>query len=130
MQYENNRDDSSDSETGLETNVNGPISISKLEPEIVHDFIELLITEGVSCINFDSDTCFKEFLIENKVLSILEPLDEADQRLLKLDSIFNTLHVESESDLNFIISFFLSSTSDNVKDKVNITAFNTTDATF
>ncbi|XP_016065482.1 PREDICTED: dynein regulatory complex protein 1 [Miniopterus natalensis] len=47
------------------------------------------------------------FLIENKLLSLLLPLEKTECYLLKLDAIFSALGLESEDDLYKLVNFFL-----------------------
>ncbi|XP_035129491.1 dynein regulatory complex protein 1 isoform X1 [Callithrix jacchus] len=47
------------------------------------------------------------FLIESKLLSLLLPLEQSECYLLRLDSIFSALGIESEDDLYKLVSFFL-----------------------
>ncbi|XP_070284945.1 dynein regulatory complex protein 1 isoform X2 [Myotis yumanensis] len=47
------------------------------------------------------------FLIESKLLSLLQPLEKSECYLLRLDAIFSALGVESEDDLYKLVNFFL-----------------------
>ncbi|CAI9620753.1 unnamed protein product, partial [Staurois parvus] len=47
------------------------------------------------------------FLIENKLLQLLSPLDRDDRSLMKLDSIFGALRIEVEDDVYKLVDFFL-----------------------
>ncbi|XP_036865377.2 dynein regulatory complex protein 1 isoform X2 [Manis javanica] len=47
------------------------------------------------------------FLIENKLLSLLLPLEKNECYLLRLDAIFSALGIESEDDLYKLVNFFL-----------------------
>ncbi|XP_039743556.1 dynein regulatory complex protein 1 isoform X5 [Pteropus medius] len=47
------------------------------------------------------------FLIENKLLSLLLPLEKSECYLLRLDAIFSALGIESEDDLYKLVNFFL-----------------------
>ncbi|ELK27397.1 Coiled-coil domain-containing protein 164 [Myotis davidii] len=47
------------------------------------------------------------FLIESKLLSLLQPLEKSECYLLRLDAIFSALGIESEDDLYKLVNFFL-----------------------
>ncbi|XP_008066320.1 dynein regulatory complex protein 1 isoform X2 [Carlito syrichta] len=47
------------------------------------------------------------FLIESKLLSLLLPLEKSEGYLLRLDTIFSALGIESEDDLYKLVNFFL-----------------------
>ncbi|XP_071403466.1 dynein regulatory complex protein 1-like [Centroberyx affinis] len=47
------------------------------------------------------------FLIESKLLKLLSPLEEDEQSLMKLDSIFSALGIESEDDVYKLADFIL-----------------------
>lgn len=47
------------------------------------------------------------FLIESKLLSLLQPLEKSECYLLRLDAVFSALGVESEEDLYKLVNFFL-----------------------
>uniref|UniRef100_UPI003AAAFB60 dynein regulatory complex protein 1 n=1 Tax=Centroberyx gerrardi TaxID=166262 RepID=UPI003AAAFB60 len=47
------------------------------------------------------------FLIESKLLKLLSPLEEDEQSLMKLDSIFSALGIESEDDVHKLADFIL-----------------------
>ena len=49
----------------------------------------------------------KEFLVEQKLLSLLEPLDKNDQSMVKIDSIFKALNVETEDDVKLLAQYFI-----------------------
>ncbi|KAH0622932.1 hypothetical protein JD844_025861, partial [Phrynosoma platyrhinos] len=48
------------------------------------------------------------FLIESKLRGLLQPLEKADRTLMKLDSIFSALSIDSEEDVYQMTEFFLS----------------------
>ena len=56
----------------------------------------------LKCVNL------KEFLVEQKLLSLLEPLDKNDQSMVKIDSIFKALNVETEDDVKLLAQYFIS----------------------
>ncbi|NXA54026.1 DRC1 protein, partial [Nothocercus julius] len=47
------------------------------------------------------------FLIESKLLRLLQPLGKHERTLMKLDSIFTALEIDSEDDLYELVDFFL-----------------------
>uniref|UniRef100_A0ABM5FAD1 Dynein regulatory complex protein 1 n=1 Tax=Pogona vitticeps TaxID=103695 RepID=A0ABM5FAD1_9SAUR len=47
------------------------------------------------------------FLIESKLRGLLQPLERPDQTLMKLDSIFTALLIDSEDDVHRMVEFFL-----------------------
>ncbi|NWY06334.1 DRC1 protein, partial [Nothoprocta ornata] len=47
------------------------------------------------------------FLIESKLLRLLQPLGKHERTLVKLDSIFAALEIDSEDDLYELVDFFL-----------------------
>lgn len=63
-------------------------------PVIIKQVLELLCSE-----------C--EFLIENKLLRLLAPLDHDEQLMMKLDSIFKAVGIETEEDIHHIIKYFV-----------------------
>ena len=48
-----------------------------------------------------------EFLIESKLLHLLAPLEHEEQTLMRLDSMFSALHVETEADVHKLVKSFL-----------------------
>jgi len=53
--------------------------------------------------------CFvcKEFLIEPKLLALLEPLETNEKSLIKLDAIFRALKIENEEDIKIMAKYFI-----------------------
>uniref|UniRef100_A0A8C3WEN3 Dynein regulatory complex protein 1 n=1 Tax=Catagonus wagneri TaxID=51154 RepID=A0A8C3WEN3_9CETA len=47
------------------------------------------------------------FLIEGKLLSLLQPLEKNERYLLRLDAVFSALGIETEDDLYKLVHFFL-----------------------
>ncbi|CAF4721343.1 unnamed protein product, partial [Rotaria magnacalcarata] len=43
-----------------------------------------------------------DFLIEPKLLALLEPLDSNEKNLIKLDGIFRALKIENEEDIKIM----------------------------
>ena len=50
---------------------------------------------------------FQEFLVEQKLLSLLQPLEKNDQSMIKVDSIFKALGVETEDDVKLLAQYFV-----------------------
>jgi dynein regulatory complex protein 1 len=48
-----------------------------------------------------------EFLIENKLLRLLAPLDQDEQLMMKLDSIFKAIGIETEEDIHHLVKHFI-----------------------
>lgn len=72
-----------------------PISYSlPVPPMMVRQVLELLSRES-------------SFLIESKLARLLAPLETEEQLLMKLDSIFKALHVESEDDVQELVRLFV-----------------------
>ena len=49
----------------------------------------------------------KDFLVEPKLLALLEPLEKNERSLIKLDAIFRALKVENEEDIKLMAKFFV-----------------------
>ena len=49
----------------------------------------------------------KGFLLEQKLVSLLEPLEKNEQSMVKLDSIFKSLGVETENDVRLLAQYFI-----------------------
>ncbi|XP_062406695.1 dynein regulatory complex protein 1 [Sardina pilchardus] len=47
------------------------------------------------------------FLIENKLLKLLSPLEKTEQSLMKLDSIFSAMGIDNEEDIYQLAEFFV-----------------------
>ncbi|XP_010902771.1 dynein regulatory complex protein 1 [Esox lucius] len=47
------------------------------------------------------------FLIESKLLKLLSPLEKDEQCLMKMDSIFTALGIESQEDVQKLVNFFM-----------------------
>ena len=48
-----------------------------------------------------------EFLMEDKLLRLLAPLEQEEQMMMKLDSIFKAIGVENEVDIHELVKYFL-----------------------
>lgn len=48
-----------------------------------------------------------EFLIENKLLRLLAPLDQDEQLMMKLDSIFKAVGINTEEDVHHLVKLFV-----------------------
>ncbi len=49
----------------------------------------------------------KDFLIEPKLLALLEPLESNEKSLIKLDAIFRALKIENEDDIKIMANYFI-----------------------
>ncbi len=49
----------------------------------------------------------KEFLVEPKLLALLEPLKSDEKSLIKLDAIFRALKIENEDDIKIMAKYFI-----------------------
>lgn len=63
-------------------------------PNVIREVLELLCREA-------------DFLIESKLVRLLAPLESDEQMLMKLDSIFKALGVETEEDVHTLARFFV-----------------------
>lgn len=86
-------------------------STSQLSNLSMKAILHLLCDEGVrktkktlTCL-----VCFvcKEFLIEPKLLALLEPLETNEKSLIKLDAIFRALKIENEEDIKIMAKYFI-----------------------
>ncbi|UJR28340.1 hypothetical protein I4U23_009582 [Adineta vaga] len=109
------------SDTEFMNNV-GPIDATKL-PKPSIDVVRDLLTDQQNEYssdqpdNFLSGTSMKailellcdegDFLVEPKLLALLEPLDKNEKSLIKLDAIFRALKVENEDDIKLMAKFFV-----------------------
>ncbi|KAM9421780.1 dynein regulatory complex protein 1 [Salvelinus alpinus] len=66
----------------------------RLSAKMVKKLLELLCDEA-------------GFLIESKLLKLLSPLEKDEQSLMKLDSIFTAMGIESEEDVYKLADFFM-----------------------
>lgn len=48
-----------------------------------------------------------EFLMEDKLLRLLAPLEQEEQMMMKLDSIFKAIGVENEADIHQLVKYFM-----------------------
>ncbi|ORX54721.1 hypothetical protein BCR36DRAFT_282870, partial [Piromyces finnis] len=55
-----------------------------------------------------------EFLVDDKLLKLLEPLDENEQALMKLDSIFKALNVNTFQDIETLATYFMENNNINL----------------
>ncbi|XP_062520697.1 dynein regulatory complex protein 1-like isoform X2 [Corticium candelabrum] len=58
------------------------------------------------------------FLVEEKLTHLLAPLDKNEQSLMKLDSIFKALGVETEEDVHLLVSYFLKAAEEGETDEI------------
>ena len=63
-------------------------------PSLIRQVLELLCEES-------------GFLVESKLVRLLAPLDREEQILMKVDSVFKALGVETEEDVRKLITFFI-----------------------
>lgn len=85
------QDESQDQETGEDDKPK--VSEGKLSIGTVKSLLELLCDEA-------------GFLVEEKLNKLLQPLQNEERSLIKLDAIFKALNIESEDDVNKIAAFF------------------------
>ncbi|XP_069461702.1 dynein regulatory complex protein 1 [Ambystoma mexicanum] len=55
------------------------------------------------------------FLVEGRLLTLLEPLEKNDHSLIKLDAIFAAMGVDSEDDLYELVDFFIKYRTEHVQ---------------
>lgn len=67
---------------------------SNYSPVLIKQVLEMLC-----------DEC--EFLIESKLLRLLTPLDPDEQLMMKLDSIFKAVGIETEEDILTMVKYFI-----------------------
>ncbi len=63
-------------------------------PRVIKAVLQLLCTES-------------SFLIESKMARLLAPLEQEEQTLMKLDSIFDAIGVETEEDIHQLVGHFV-----------------------
>lgn len=70
-----------------------------------------------------------EFLIESKLLHLLAPLEHEEQMLMRLDSMFSALHIETEADIHKLVKCFLKEGPDEGAgpDRANVTLIHPND---
>ncbi|XP_075719909.1 dynein regulatory complex protein 1 [Rhinoderma darwinii] len=72
----------------------GDSSPPPLSPRTVKQILEVLCDES-------------GFLMENKLVQLLSPLEKDERSLIRLDSIFGALQIEREDDVYKLVDFFL-----------------------
>eukprot|EP00116_Pleurobrachia_bachei_P001202 sb/3461464/ len=72
----------------------------KYSPVLIKLVLELLCAEA-------------DFLVEKKLVHLLAPLEHDERLLMKLDSIFKAIGVETEDDINRLTEYFLATVEDN-----------------
>uniref|UniRef100_A0A673Z008 Dynein regulatory complex protein 1 n=1 Tax=Salmo trutta TaxID=8032 RepID=A0A673Z008_SALTR len=70
------------------------VDVGTVSVKMVKKLLELLCDEA-------------GFLIESKLLKLLSPLEKDEQSLMKLDSIFTAMGIESEEDVYKLADFFM-----------------------
>ncbi|CAF4374836.1 unnamed protein product, partial [Adineta steineri] len=106
----------------------GPIDATKI-PKPSIDVVREILTDQQdenSTGNLISNTTMKailellcdegDFLVEPKLLALLDPLETNEKSLIKLDAIFRALKVENEEDIKVMAKFFVDHIQQN-KDK-------------
>lgn len=86
---ENDNDNDNDDENSPKQS-----SSQKLSNLSMKSILELLCDEG-------------EFLVEPKLLALLEPLESNEKSLIKLDAIFRALKIENEDDIKIMAKHFI-----------------------
>lgn len=71
-------------------------------PILIKSVLELLCAEA-------------DFLVEKKLVHLLLPLEHDERLLMKLDSIFKAIGVETEEDINRLTEYFIDKSDDNVE---------------
>lgn len=56
------------------------------------------------------------FLIESKLIQLLAPIEKDEQMLMKLDSIFKALGIETEEDVHQLVKYFICEPSEEEED--------------
>ena len=56
------------------------------------------------------------FLIESKLIRLLAPIEKDEQMLMKLDSIFKALGIETEEDVHQLVKYFICESSEEEQD--------------
>lgn len=90
------------SEIGLQHTSDGPrpgAGAACHPSRVIKQVLELLCAES-------------GFLIESKLAQLLAPLEKEEQMLMKLDSIFNAIGIETEEDIHQLVSFFVQECSE------------------
>lgn len=77
----------------------GQSTVIHYPPAVIKPVLELLCAES-------------GFLIESKLASLLAPLEKEEQMLMRLDSVFNAIGVETEEDLHHLVSYFIEKKAD------------------
>lgn len=69
-------------------------TVATYPPSFIKQVLELLCEES-------------GFLVESKLARLLAPLDRDEQVLMKLDSVFKALGIETEEDIHKLVRFFI-----------------------
>uniref|UniRef100_A0A5K4FDL6 NYD-SP28_assoc domain-containing protein n=1 Tax=Schistosoma mansoni TaxID=6183 RepID=A0A5K4FDL6_SCHMA len=77
-----------------------PTTLKEVSSKIVQEFLHLLCYEP-------------EFLIDENMKRLLEPLGYEEGLLLRLDTILTVLGVQTEEDLNILFTYFIEQQKDN-----------------
>ncbi|KAG4091746.1 hypothetical protein H8356DRAFT_1430007 [Neocallimastix lanati (nom. inval.)] len=68
-----------------------------------------------------------EFLVDDKLLKLLEPLDENEQALMKLDSIFKALDVNTIQDIEILGTYFMVNNNNDFNNEKNYSKSHSTE---
>ena len=82
-----------------QTASNTTVSLTPTSPALIKQVLNLLCEESA-------------FLIESKLTRLLAPIDKDDQMLMKLDSIFKAIGVETEDDVHQLVKYFVHESSE------------------
>ena len=91
------------SETASNASSTFDLQQKESEPSSVHTLYTPVLIKQV--LDMLCSEC--EFLIENKLLRLLEPLDKDEQLMMKLDSIFKAVGIETEEDIHHLVKYFV-----------------------
>ena len=75
------------------------VSLTPSSPALIKQVLNLLCEES-------------GFLIESKLTRLLAPIDKDEQMLMKLDSIFKAIGVETEDDVHQLVKYFVCESSE------------------
>ena len=78
-------------------------SLAPTTPAIIKQVLNLLCEES-------------GFLIESKLIRLLAPIEKDEQMLMKLDSIFKALGIETEEDVHQLVKYFICEPNEDEQD--------------
>ncbi len=93
----------------------GPIDATKIPKPSIDVVREILtdqpdedpVPQTASHLSNLSMKAIQEFLVEPKLLALLEPLESNEKNLIKLDAIFRALKIENEDDIKVMAKYFI-----------------------